>query len=173
LAGRFFILVVPLFLGEIVLNTNKLYKSSKQGDIIYNTKYISGQEVAEFDEMCKNIHENVNEPHKLYRMIKHCERVRSNGPWKSLGYTTGDILKPRRDLLREAVKTGWKIDVIYERQGKGKKRGTLVKYTLVHPSGLVNDIVLDCRYDNKDQFHFYKEMLLDKNRKIVADLCYT
>jgi len=148
------------------LNTNKLYESSKQGSIIYNTKYISHKEVTEFDTMCKNIHENVNEPHKLHRIIKHCERVRSNGSWESTGHTTGDILKPRSDLLKEAGKTGWKVNVNYERQGKGKKRGTLVKYTLVHPSGLVDDIVLDCKYDDKNKLNFYREMLLNENNKM-------
>lgn len=148
------------------MNTNRLYESSKQGSIIYNTEYISNEEVAEFDEMCKNIHENVNEPHKLHRIIKHCERVRSNGLWESSAPTRGDILKPRRDLLKEAERTGWKVIKYYERQGRGKKRGTVVRYTLVHPSDLVNDIVLDCKYDDKDKLDFYKEMLLNRNDKI-------
>ena len=152
------------------MNTNRLYESSKQGSIIYNTKYISNEEVVEFDEMCKDIHKNVNEPHKLHRIIKHCERVRSNGPWESPGHTTGDILKPRRDLLKEAERTGWKVDIHYERQGKGKKRGTVVRYTLVYPSDLVNDIVLDCKYDDKDKLDFYKELLLSKNNKINKKL---
>ena len=148
------------------MDTRKLYNSLKQGDIIYDTRYVSDCEVKEFEFMCRNAHENVDEPHKLHRIIKHCERVRSNGSWESSAPTRGDILKPRRDLLKEAERTGWKVIKYYERQGRGKKRGTVVRYTLVHPSDLVNDIVLDCKYDDKDKLDFYKEMLLNRNNKI-------
>jgi hypothetical protein len=140
-----------------------LYSSLKQGDIIYNSKYISDIEMKEFDMICKDIHKNINEPHKLHRIIKHCERIRSNGSWESYAPTKGDVLKYRRDILKRAEATGWKVIRHFERQGKGIKRGTLVTYTLAHPSCLVDNIVLDCKYDDKEKLDFYRSMLKISN----------
>lgn len=140
-----------------------MYSSLKQGDIVYNSKYISDTEMKEFDMICKDIHKNINEPHKLHRIIKHCERIRSNGPWESYAPTKGNVLKCRRDLLKKAEATGWKVIRDFERQGKGIKRGTLVKYTLAHSSCLVNDIALECKYDDKEKLAFYRSMLETSN----------
>ena len=156
----------PSVLGEIVLNTNRLYSSLKQGDIIYNSEYISAEEMIEFDMICKSIHKNINEPHKLHRIIKHCERIRSNGPWETNAATKGDILQCRLNILKIAEATGWKIIRDTERQGKGTTRGVLVKYTLAHSSDLINDIVLDCKYNDKEKLDLYQNMLEKSNEKI-------
>jgi len=141
------------------LNTNRLYSSLRQGDIIYNSEYISDREMKEFDMICKDIHKNINEPHKLHRIIKHCERIRSNGSWESTAKVENNVLEYRRNILKQAETTGWKVIRNFERRGKGIKRGTLVTYTLVHPSCLVDDIVLDCKYDDKEKLDFYRNML--------------
>ena len=57
------------------------------------------------------------------------------------------------------MSTGWKIIRNFERRGKGIKRGTLVTYTLAHSSCLVDNIVLDCKYDDKERLDFYRNML--------------
>ena len=148
------------------MSTLKLYTSLKQGDIVYNSEYISDKEMKEFDMICKNIHKNVDEPHKLHRIIKHCERIRSGGPWETSAPTKGDILQCRLNILKKAEATGWKIIKDIERQGKGNKRGALVKYTLAHSSDLVNDIVLDCKYNDKEKLNFYRNILEKSNEKI-------
>ena len=152
------------------MNTNRLYTSLKQGDIVYNSKYISDEEMVEFDETCKNIHKNVNEPHKLYRIIKHCERIRSGGPWETDAATKGTVLQCRLNILKKAEATGWKIIRDIERQGKGNKRGALVKYTLAHSSDLVNDIVLDCKYNDEEKLELYREILQKSNLKLAVNM---
>jgi len=153
------------------LNTNRLYTSLKQGDIVYNSEYISAEEMVEFDMLCKSIHKNVNEPHKLHRVIKHCERIRSNGPWENLSAgTKAENMKPRRNIVNKAIATGWIVTTKKQRLGHGRKRGDHTIYILSHPSNHVDDIVMSCKYDDKDKLDFYKEILQRSNLKLATNM---
>ena len=135
---------------EIVLDKIRLYESKNQGTILYNTAHISGVEVKEFDIICKNIHKDINEPHKLYRLVKHCERVRSNGPWENLdAIIKAENMKPRRDIVNKGIATGWIVTTKKQRLGHGRKRGNHTIYILSHPSNYVDDIVMSCKYNDK------------------------